>query len=178
MHTSLISVPYEAQNTKVIRLLESGKNVISANGFYRPRAHGETYYQPLSKAARMGNSTLAGIGLNPGFAIERMALTLAGLTSDIKEIRCFEKVDASLSPSTSLIYDVMGFGTNPNEKNLTTGSLARLYNALFKEPFDYVADRLGTRLGSFVPEHEVVLAPHDIHIRAGTIVSGTVAATR
>jgi len=178
LHTSLISIPYEAQNEHVIRLLESGKNVISPNGFYRPKIHGEAYSKPLREAAYKGNSTLAGIGLNPGFAAERMALTLAGLSSNVKEIRCFEKVDASLSPSLNLIFDTMGLGTNPKEKDLTKGPIASLYNAFFSEIFDYMANRLGTNLVSLVPEHELTLAPHDIHIKAGTISSGTVAATR
>ena len=178
LHTSLISVPYDAQNENVIKLLASGKCVLSANGFYRPEIHGESYAGPLRAAALKGNATLAGIGLNPGFAAERMALMLTGMTSDIREIRCYEVVDASQSASPQLIYGVMGFGTNPVEKDLTASPIAQLYNKLFSETFDYVAEKLGTQVLCVLPEHEITLAPSDISLKVGIIPKGTVCATR
>ena len=178
LHTSLISVPYDAQNDNVIKLLASGKCVISANGFYRPEIHGEAYAGPLRAAAQKGNVTLAGIGLNPGFAAERMALTLTGMTSDIKEIRCYEVVDASQSASPGLIFGAMGLGTDPAEKDLAVSPVAELYNDFYRETFDYVGEKLGTQLISVSPEHEITLAPSDIKLKVGTIPKGTVGATR
>ncbi|MEA1943560.1 MAG: hypothetical protein U9P68_15055 [Pseudomonadota bacterium] len=178
LHTSLISVPYEAQNTVVARLLASGKNVISTNGFYRPDMHGEDYAAPLRDAAAAGGVTLAGIGLNPGFMAERLMLTLTGLVSRLEAMRCYEVFDASQSPSPGLVFQAMGLGTDPAENDLTRSPVARLYDQLYGEVFDYVADKLGTRTAGIEPEHELTLAPRDIGIRAGTIPEGTVAATR
>ena len=178
LHTSLISVPYDAQNAVICRLLASGKNVISSNGFYRPDMHGEAYAAPLRAAAQEGGSTLAGIGLNPGFMAERVMLTLSGVVSRMTEMRCREVFDASQSPSPGLVFNAMGFGTDPAQKDLTTSPVARLYDQLYGEVFDFVADRLGTQIVLLEPEHEVTLAPEDIHIKAGTIPKGTVAATR
>jgi hypothetical protein len=176
-HTSLISVPYAAQNENVIRLLESGKNVLSTNGYYRPECQGEAYAAPLREAALRGNVTLAGIGMNPGFIAERLLLTLTGLVAQLDELRSYEVFDVALAPSPGLVFKAMGFGTDPREKDLTTSPVAGLYNALYSEVFDYVADRLGTSVSIVEPEHELTLAPADIEIRAGTIPRGTVAAT-
>lgn len=176
-HTSLISVPYEAQNENVIRLLASGKNVLSTNGFYRPGCHGEAYAAPLRAAAIRGNATLAGIGMNPGFIAERLLLTLTGLVSRLDELRSYEVFDVALAPSPALVFQAMGFGTDPQDKDLTKSPVAVLYNDLYAEVFDYIADRLGTRVLEVTPEHELTLAPADIEIRAGLIPRGTVAAT-
>ena len=87
IHTPLILPPYERQNEEVARLLASGKNVISTNGFYRPDIHGAGYSAPLLAAAETGNATLAGSGLNPGVIAERIAVTLSCMMARIDQNR-------------------------------------------------------------------------------------------
>ena len=177
-HTSLLTAPYETQNGNVARLLKSGKNVLSANGFFRPTMHDESYVRPLLDAALEGGTTLAGIGLNPGFIGERLALLCAGMVNDITEIRASEVFDASLVPSAELISETIGLGVDPAASNLTTGPIAEMYNRFFPEVMDYVATKLGTRLVSVEPLHELTLAPEDIPIKVTTIRRGTVAAVK
>ncbi|ANY25198.1 hypothetical protein [Gordonia terrae] len=177
LHTALLSVPYEAQNEAVAEVLASGKNLISTNGFYRPRVHAENYWRPLENAALTGGVTLAGAGLNPGFVAERLALLGTGLLADLAEVRCYETFDASRSPSRRLLEAVMGFGTDPDETSLTTSPLADVYNAYYAETLQFVAEALNTTVESITPQHEVTLAPHDIELPAMTIRRGHVAAT-
>ncbi|MGC0362232.1 hypothetical protein ABH922_000216 [Rhodococcus sp. 27YEA15] len=177
IHTSLLSVPYDEQNQTVARILASGKNLISTNGFYRPRIHSEDYWRPLEAAALAGGSTLAGSGLNPGFIAERIALLASGLMASLDQIRCTEFFDASLSPSRGLLENVMGFGTEPEKSDLTKGALAEVYNTYYAETLHFVAESIGTTVDRIEPLHEVVLAPHDIELAAMTIPQGTVAAT-
>lgn len=178
LHTSRISIPYEDQNADVKRLLASGKNVVSVNGFYLPEAHGEAYAGPLRTAALRGNATLAGMGLNPGFVAERIALALTGLVARLDRIECFETVDGSFIPASGLVFGVMGFGTDPADSDLLRGPLERMYTALYAETFACVARALGTTVVRLEPAHHFTLAPHDIAIAAGTIRKGTVAATK
>jgi hypothetical protein len=138
--------------------------------------HGESYTAPLLAAALAGGATLAGAGLNPGFVAERLALLLTGLVARLDEVRCYETFDASLSPSAGLVFDVMGFGVDPARTDVTTGELAKVYDALYAETFGYVAERLGTSVVSVLPEYNVTLAPEDLTLRAGTVPAGTVAA--
>ena len=177
IHVPLISVPYETQNSDVIRLLASGKNVISTNGFYRPAIHGEAYSAPLLAAAMKGGATLAGSGLNPGVIAERLALTLSAMMSRLDQIRTTEIFDASQSDSPGLLFDAMGFGTDPKKEDLTKGPIARMYDQYYSEVFHYMADKMLTEVTSIETAHELTLAPKTIEMKAGTIPAGCVAAT-
>lgn len=74
LHTPRITLPYDAMAEDVIRLLKSGKNVVSTAGFHWPQAHGGAYADRLHAAAVTGGVTLAGVGVQPGVIVERLAL--------------------------------------------------------------------------------------------------------
>lgn len=177
IHVPLISVPYDAQNADVIRLLQSGKNVVSTNGFYRPHVHGEAYAGPLLAAAAAGGVTLAGVGINPGVVAERLVPMHAALMARLERIRTSEVFDASKSASAGLLFDAMAFGADPAVGDPTKGAIAQMYDRLYAETIDYVAAKLGTTVTSIVNRHHVTLAPEDLQIVAGVIPAGTVAAT-
>lgn len=177
VHTSRITIPYAKQNAEVEQFLASGKNVISVNGYFYPEAHGEAYAGPLRTACECGGSTLAGVGLNPGFIAERLALVLSGLCAQLDHIGSFEMVDGSYIDAPDFVFGTMGFGTDPSVVDITKGPLAQLYSDLYIETFAYVAEAMGTRIASITPDHRLTLAPEDLNIAAGTIRGGTVAAT-
>lgn len=177
IHVPLISVPYEKQNANVIRLLEAGKNVVSTNGFYRPHVQGEDYAAPLHEAAIRGGVTLAGSGLNPGVIAERLVMVHAALMTRLDAIRTSEVFDASLSKSAGLLFNAMAFGTDPAKGDPTESAIAKMYDKLYAEAIDYVAAKLGTSVVSIENRHKITLAPEDMHIAAGTIPKGHVAAT-
>lgn len=177
IHTPRIGVPYDAQNGDVQRLLASGKNVISVNGFYRPDAQGAAYAQPLRAAALAGRSTLAGIGMNPGFVAERVAVMFSGLMAQLERIECFETVDCSLVPAAEFLFGTLGFGTDPAAVDLAKGPLARLYTDLYRETFACVADAIGTQVGTLEEDHRLTACPRDLVLAAGTVRQGTVAST-
>lgn len=177
IHAPRLSEPYAAQNEPVRRLLAAGIDVISTAGFHHPACHGSAYAGPLLDACRRGGSTLAGLGLNPGFIAERVATMLSGLCAQLESIEWREVADASSMPSPEFVFGTMGFGTDPTVRDITQGDLATLYEALFMEVLHAVADSLGMPVLRWVPEHRVTLAPRDIAIKAGTVRAGTVAAT-
>lgn len=178
LHMSRITLPYSKQNADVAALLAAGIDVISTAGFHHPACHGVAYAGPLLEACQRGGSTLAGVGLNPGFIAERVATLLTGLCSQLDSVACYEVADASSMPSQEFVFGLMGFGADPQQRDVTTEPIAAMYEELFMEVFHAVADALGTRVASLTPEHAVTLAPREIVIRAGTIASGTVAATQ
>jgi len=177
VHTSRITIPYAKQNGEVEQFLSSGKNVISVNGYFYPEAHGETYAGPLRTACERGGSTLAGVGLNPGFIAERLALVMSGLCAQVDYIGSFEMVDGSYIDAPDFVFGTMGFGTDPSVTDITKGPLAQLYSDLYIETFAYAAEAMGTRIAWITPDHRLTLAPEDMKIAAGTIRRGTVAAT-
>jgi hypothetical protein len=177
LHMSRITQPYEQQNADVIRLLGAGIDVISTAGFHYPACHGLAYAGPLAEACRRGGSTLAGLGLNPGFMAERVATLLTGLCATLESVACYELADASSMPSPEFVFGLMGFGADPAQRDVTREPIATMYGDLFMEVLHAVADSLGARVATLVPEHSTVLAPRDLVVRAGTIPRGTVAAT-
>jgi len=177
VHTARISLPYEEQNAAVERLLASGKNVVSTSGFHYPAAHPGPYAERLLAACRQGNSTLAGMGLNPGFIGERLVPLLTGLCARLEAIDSREMAEASTMPAPEFVFDTMGFGSDPAVRDITRGPLADLYGDLYRETFVFVGAALGTAVASLEPAHRLTLAPHDIRIAAGVIPRGRVAAT-
>lgn len=177
IHTPRITLPYEALADDVCRLLESGKNVISTAGFHWPAAQGAAYADKLKASALKGGVTLAGLGVSPGFVVERLALGATSLCTEVQSITMQETVDASAMASPAFVFDLMGLGSDPAENDIRKGPLATLYTALFSEVFHHAAAALGTRLKALTPDHQLTLAPHDMQVAAGPIRQGTVAAT-
>lgn len=178
IHTPRITLPYEAMNADVARLLASGKNVLSTAGFHYPEAHGPAYARPLLAACEAGRSSLAGLGVNPGFVVERLTLAATGLCHELERITIEETVDASAMASPDFVFGLMGFGADPAGTDITTGPLAALYTSLFSEVLHLAALGLADPVVRIAPAHETTLAPRDILLPAGTIPRGTVAATR
>ncbi len=177
IHTPRIGHPYLREDDHVIRLLGAGINVISTAGFHYPDAHGTAYAGPLRAACLRGDSTLAGLGLNPGFIAERLAVMLTGMCAQLSSLASYEIADASGMKSPEFVFGTMGFGTNPESTDVTRGPLAKMFGELFLEVFHAVAAELGTTVVTVDPRHKTTVAPADMPIAAGIIRAGTVAAT-
>jgi hypothetical protein len=177
IHMPRITLPYEALVPDVVALLRSGKNVISTAGFHWPEAQGADYAAELRDAARAGGVTLAGVGVNPGLIAERLVMSATAMSVDIDRIEIFETVDASAMSSGAFVFDLMGLGSDPDEKDIRKGPLADLYGALFSEVLHFCAHHLGQSITTITPDHRLTRAPRDIALIPGTIKSGTVAAT-
>lgn len=177
LHMPRITLPYDALNADVARLLASGKNVISTAGFHYPAAHDAAYVAPLAEACRKGGVSLAGLGVNPGALVERIVMSATGLCADLTQISVRETVDASAMTQPAFVFGLMGFGADPKVNDIRTGPLARLYGDLFGEILAFVAHAMGTRLDEVTPDHQLTLAPRQMTIAAGVIEEGCVAAT-
>jgi len=177
IHTPRITLPYDALVPDVEALLRSGKNVISTAGFHWPSAHGDGYADRLRDAALAGGVTLAGVGVNPGMIVERIALAATAMCVDLSHIHVAETVDASGMASAAFVFDLMGLGSNPAANDIRQGPLATLYTTLFSEVLHFAGHAMGTVVTAIDPDHRLTLAPRDIVIPAGTIRSGTTAAS-
>lgn len=177
LHTPRITLPYDALVDDVVALLRSGKNVVSTAGFHWPQAHGADYAARLHDAAVAGGVTLAGVGINPGLVVERIALAATAMCHDLDRVSVFETVDASAMASPDFVFGLMGFGSDPAVNDIRVGPLATLYGALFSEVLHFAAAELGSHLVGIVADHRLTLAPEAITIAAGSIAAGHVAAT-
>lgn len=177
LHMPRITLPYDALAGDVARLLQSGKDVVSIAGFHWPGAQGAAYADFLLAACRAGGSTLAGVGVNPGTVVERIALAATVLCADLERLEIRETVDASAMTSAAFVFELMGLGADPAQRDIRSGPLAELYSALFGEVLAFAAFELGSEIARIVPDHRLTLAPRRIQTGAGPIEAGCVAAT-
>lgn len=110
----------ESTNALVIKFLESGKNVISPTCFHYPPAHGDAYVKQFEDACKKGKSSLHGGGENPGFWLERVAMTLSGLCNEVEYMKVDEYCNLALTTGSEKMWNAAGYGLPEAEaKKLT-----------------------------------------------------------
>ena len=110
----------EKMDQFVIRLLESGKHVVTPTCYHYLPPHGEEYVKKFEDACRKGNSCLLGTGENPGFWFERVALTLTGLCNDVDYIKLDEYCNLALTTGSEKMWNAAGYGVTVEQaKQLT-----------------------------------------------------------
>ena len=177
IHAPRIQFPYSAHNEDICRLLASGKNLITINGHSFPAYHGELYARKFEDACQKGGTTLYAAGLNPGFVVEKITAAATGICVDIDSISIREVYNCFEMPGYDYVFKLMGMGSDPDQRDLSAGPMAELFNGQFAELVCHLAHRLDVEIDRIEPDHEVITTPGDIHAVAGLVPAGTVAAT-
>ena len=171
--------PYGAHDAEIIRLLESGKNVISLNGYSNPAYHAGERLAALQAACERGGTTLMAAGLNPGFVGEQLAVVVSGLTNRVDHIEIVEHADSRAVRDPTYLFDALGFGSDPDALDLADPAKgpAGALNGMFSEVLAALADRLGMTVVRIEPDHVFHRAPDDVVLRAGTVARRARSAT-
>jgi hypothetical protein len=172
---AVVYAPVLASTRDVIRLLESGKNVVTPVGWIYP---GDTpAIAAIEAACRAGNATLHGTGINPGGITERFPLMLSALCRDVRHVRAEEFSDIRNYPTELVVREVMLFGKDPD-----TARRSPMLDVLghgFMQSIDMVAAELGFALDADKrATHEMAVATRALDTPVGVIEAGTVAAQR
>jgi hypothetical protein len=166
--------PIFADNEVLVRLLESGKNVVTPLGWFYPPSEERARLDAICRAAGV---TLHGTGIHPGGITERFPLMVSALSASITKVRAEEFSDIRTYGAPDVIRDWMLFGTTPDTAR--TSIMAAALGAGFGQSVHMVADELGFRLD---PElrttHEMAVATAPIDSPIGPIAPGLVAAQR
>src|SRR5437868_12890359 len=110
---AVVYSPVMASTRDVIRLLESGKNIVTPVGWIYP---GDSPgVAALQAACVTGNATLHGTGINPGGITERFPLMLSALCREIRHVRAEEFSDIRNYPTEMVVREVMLFGKPPED---------------------------------------------------------------
>ena len=170
LYSPLLALPAE-----VIRILESGKNVVTPLGwFFPPSSAGVA---EVEAACHKTGVTLHGTGIHPGGITERFPLMLSALCRNVRHVRAEEFSDIRTYPAEAVVREVMLFGKTPEDA--VKSPMLSLLGAGFNQSIDMLAAGLGFGLD---PEkktiHEMALATAPISTPVGVIESGTVAAQR
>jgi len=178
IHAGLLQPPYGAHDDDIVRLLESGKNVISINGYSHPRHWGGARLARLEAACAKGGVSLMGAGLNPGTIGEKIAITATSMCSEVQRVQVAEVVDCSIMRNPDYVFRILGFGADPKSVNPNDPAWgpASALNGMYTEVLAAMASHLGWTLDAVETEHELGPATEELVVSAGTIAKGKVSA--
>jgi 4-hydroxy-tetrahydrodipicolinate reductase len=171
----------EEMDRDIIRLLESGKNVVSPATHHYPHFFGAAYAEKFEAACRKGKTCLHGTGENPGFWFERVGLTLTAVCNDVEHIRVDEFL-AVPSVSSPEQLNAVGFGQSMEQAS-KPGPLTDVWKKYFfvqtvslatQSLFGRAPDRIENKSTYFPVERDVVFEtakgdPIDMVVPAGTV---------
>jgi hypothetical protein len=168
--------PLLAKPKEVIRLLDSGKNVVTPLGWFFPDAASATVAE-IEAACRRANVSLHGTGIHPGGITERFPLMISALSRNVRHVRAEEFSDIRSYAAVAVVRDVMLFGKPPAEA--AKSPMLKILGGGFEQSIRMIGHALGFALD---PEtrtrHEMAVATAPIDAPVGVIEPGTVAAQR
>lgn len=103
---------FEGALNDIMTCLRAGINVVAA-GMY-PLQSSATAPAPLldlvNQACAASGASILVTGIDPGWAMDALALNIAGMSSDITEIRCQEIMNYRHYDQPDVVRNVIGFG--------------------------------------------------------------------
>lgn len=94
--------------------LDAGLDVISASeAMFHPALRFPEVAERLDAAARRGNASVTGVGINPGFSFDAVPLMLARATSGVRRVAITRTIDVTGTGPGDI--DHVGYGLPPDE---------------------------------------------------------------
>jgi 2,4-diaminopentanoate dehydrogenase len=172
----VLYMPHVFNADEVCKILESGANVVSTRmELQNPAAYDPAMAARVEAACQKGGTSVHASGSSPGFITEAMPIVMASIQRRLDSFRIDEFADCSSRNSPEMLFEMMGFGAPPGPV-----SAGQLHHAelCFGSSLQLVATALGMPLERFEVTGAQGLARQDVHIAAGVVPKGTVAATR
>lgn len=172
----ILYMPHVCKVDEVCRLLESGANVVSTRmEFQNPAALDPATAARLEAACQKGGTSLHASGSSPGFITEALPIVMASIQRRLDHLRIDEFADCSSRDSPEMLFDMMGFGEKPGK---ASSAQLKHKEMSFGPSLQLVATAIGKPIDRFEVSGEQGVAREDVHIVAGVVPKGTVAATK
>jgi 4-hydroxy-tetrahydrodipicolinate reductase len=172
----VLYMPLLPNPDEMCQILESGANVVTTTGgLHHVGSMDPALRERIETACTKGGTSIHSTGSSPGFITEAVPLVLASIQRRLDHLIIDEFADLSRRNSPDLLFTIMGYGKEPSTfdpQRFAFGAHS------FGPSLRMVADALGLPLDSVESTGEVAIASKDIHIAAGTVPAGTVAAQR
>ena len=172
----ILYMPHVCDYDEVCRILESGANVVTTRmEFQNPAALDPATAARVEAACQKGGTSIHATGASPGFITEAVPIVLASIQRRLDWLRIDEFADCSSRNSPEMLFEMMGFGAPPGKAS--EGQL-RHKEMSFGPSLQLLATALGMPIERFEVTGAQGIARQDVHIAAGVVPKGTVAATR
>jgi hypothetical protein len=170
----VVYTPYRPDNEQLVRILESGSNVVTSLYQLTGRGYGEDAYQRIVAAADSGNASLYASGTYPGY-VGTVALALTAVSSRIERITMLESVDLRGYANESM-YRAMGIDRDPADPEAAT--LISAACGSFRDQVAVMAHALALDLDEIRFHADFAVADVDSDFGFMTVGAGRVAAIR
>jgi 4-hydroxy-tetrahydrodipicolinate reductase len=172
----VLYMPHVCNFDEICRILESGANIVSTRmELQNPAALDPAIAARIEAACQAGNSSVHASGSSPGFISEALPIVLASIQRRLDHLLIEEFADCSSRLSPEMLFEMMGFGAPPGSAN--AGQLHHMEMS-FGPSLQLIATALGLPIERFECIGAQGLARKDVHIAAGMVAAGTVAATK
>jgi hypothetical protein len=170
----IMYAPVMADESMVVRMLDSGKNVVTPLGWFFGK-HRD--FSAVEAACARGGVALHGTGIHPGGVTERFPLMISAMSNAITHVRAEEFSDIRTYGAPEVISEIMLFGKTPEEA--AESFMLTLLGDGFMQSVDMIAHELGLRVDPQpVATHDIAVATAPIASPIGDIAPGRVAAQR
>ena len=157
----------------IVRLLESGKNVITALPYHFPQLRGPELVERLEEACNKGGTSFHATGSDPGFIGERLVITLTGICNEIEHIKLEEFFNVGKISREGLTR--VGFGSRPeNAGNIT--HLAKWSDNYLRQVVAHAGVALGVDFDRIEQRTETRVTPDDLSLEFMDVKAGTIGA--
>ena len=137
--------------------IEAGLNIITiAEEMAYPEAQEPELAKEINRLATEAGVTVLGTGINPGFVLDTLILSLTGVCLDVQAIKAARIND--LSPFGPTVMRTQGVGTTPEEFEAGLKSGDIVGHIGFQESIKMIAKRLGWELDEIIETREPIIS--------------------
>ena len=117
IYTATADIRPEAAMNDLLACLQAGLSVVSTSfySYLHPNSTAQEVLQPIADACAQGQASLLVSGIDPGWAMDMLPITLSGAVSGIREIRTREIFNYALYDQPQVVREVIGFGGSMDE---------------------------------------------------------------
>jgi hypothetical protein len=170
----VVYTPYRPDIDHLVRILESGCNVVTSMYQLTGRGYGEDAYERIVTAAERGRASLYASGTYPGY-VGMVALAITAVSSRIERITMLESVDLRAYENEHM-YRAMGIDRDPTDPE--AASLIEQACGSFRDQVAVMAHALGLELDEIRFHADFAVVDEDTDFGFMTIGKSRVAAIR
>ena len=167
----VLYMPLHPNVEHLTRLLRAGINVLTTASFLTGRAYGQAARATLDEAARAGNASLFGSGINPGWA-DQLAAVASAVCRKVDRVTVYESFDIGMWAGDAN-QDELGWGRPAGDPGHADDVIKA--TAPFGDAVEAIAELLGTTIDDVRCEIDFAHATKDLDIPGRPVASGTVA---
>jgi hypothetical protein len=173
LHAASKAFPRNTNTDDIVRLLESGKDVITTTSYNHLPIYGDEVHQRVADACARAGTRFHAAGEHPGFMFERLAASLTALSQRVDRITVQEIVDCRGVSGREMLVDLMGMGKAPQEIS-TESPMFRAVSIQYEQAIGAAAAVLGLEFDEIRHSIRTATSAHDVEVRCGTLHAGTV----